>query len=115
MAKMGRPRKQIEKDQFEKLCALQCTLVEIAGWYGCSEDTIERWCKRTYHLTFAETYKKFSQDGKISLRRAQFKLAERSASMAIWLGKQMLGQREQYEGIPGGNEQVVIINDTKKD
>ena len=32
--------------------------------------------------------------GKISLRRAQFRLAEHNAAMAIWLGKQYLGQRE---------------------
>ena len=28
---MGRPRKEINQIEFEKLCALQCTLEEIAG------------------------------------------------------------------------------------
>ena len=58
MAKMGRPRKEIDQDQFKKMCGLQCTLAEIAGFFDCSEDTIERWCKKTFHTTFAEAFKK---------------------------------------------------------
>lgn len=97
--KGGRPQIQIDQVQFEKLCELQCTLVEIAGWFKCSEDTIERWCKRTYKTGFAETYKKHSGTGKIALRRAQFRLAERNASMAIFLGKNYLGQSDRPEEI----------------
>lgn len=95
--KMGRPKKEINKDQFEKLCGIMCTLSEIAGIFSCSEDTIERWCKETYQLTFAETFKIHSASGKASLRRMQFKLAERSAAMAIFLGKQYLGQKDSVE------------------
>lgn len=95
--KMGRPEIKIDKDNFEKLCALQCTEEEIAGFYDCSVDTINNWCKKTYDETFSETYKKKSAKGKMSLRRYQFKLAERNASMAIFLGKQYLGQRDIIE------------------
>lgn len=94
---MARPRKEIDSDQFEKLCGLQCTLAEISGWFGCSEDTIERWCKRTYSAGFADAFKRYSQSGKISLRRYQFKIAEKNAVMAIFLGKQYLGQRDFIE------------------
>ena len=97
MAKMGRPQKQIDREQFEKLCSIQCTLEEIAGVFRCSEDTIERWCKREIGKTFAEAYKVYSVNGKISLRRLQFKLAEKSAAMAIFLGKQYLGQTDKVE------------------
>lgn len=38
-----------------------------------------------------------SVGGKISLRRWQFKMAEHSVPMAIWLGKQYLGQRDSQE------------------
>lgn len=92
---MGRPKIVIDKDIFEKLCEYQCTLREIAGIFKCSEDTIERWSKRTYKETFAEVYKKYSANGKMSLRRNQFKLSETNATMAIWLGKQYLGQRDK--------------------
>ena len=90
----GRPQKEIDKKIFENLCGLQCTLEEIAGVFDCSADTIERWCKREYGETFAEVYKKHSAKGKTSLRRIQFKLAEKSAAMAIFLGKNYLGQKD---------------------
>ena len=90
----GRPRKEIDNKIFENLCGLQCTLEEIAGVFDCSADTIERWCKREYGETFAEVYKKHSAKGKTSLRRTQFKLAEKSAAMAIFLGKNYLGQKD---------------------
>lgn len=91
---MARPRIEIDEKNFESLCGLQCTLGEIADFFSCSEDTIERWCKRKYNLSFAEAFKKHSGKGRISLRRAQFRLAEKNASMAIWLGKQYLGQSD---------------------
>lgn len=95
---MGRPRKEIDQDAFVKLCGLQCTLTEIAGFFDCSEDTIENWCKRELEMTFSEAYKKHSAGGKISLRRMQFKLAEKSAAMAIFLGKNYLGQKDSAMG-----------------
>ena len=91
---MARPRIEIDAEQFKKLCAIQCTLGEISSWFKCSEDTIERWCKRELEVSFAEAFKMFSADGKISLRRTQFRMAETNVSMAIWLGKQYLGQRD---------------------
>ena len=96
MAK-GRPRKEIDRLQFERLCGVQCTEEEIAGVFDCSVDTIENWCKRTYESKFSEVYKIYSASGKASLRRTQFKLAERSAAMAIFLGKQYLGQKDMVE------------------
>lgn len=89
----GRPRKVIDADQFKKLCGIQCTLAEIAGFFDCSEDTIEAWCKRELGMKFSEAFKKHSASGKISLRRNQFRLAEKNSNMAIWLGKVYLNQR----------------------
>ena len=97
MAKTGRPRIQIDQKVFENLCKIQCTLEEISSVFSCSMDTIERWCKRTYHATFADTNKSLSAYGKSSLRRYQFEMAKKNASMAIWLGKQYLGQRDNFE------------------
>ena len=95
--KRGRKPIPIDIEQFKGLCNLQCTLVEIASWFKCSEDTIERWCKRTFDENFADVFKKYSAGGKISLRRYQMKMAEHSPAMAIWLGKQYLGQRDVQE------------------
>ena len=94
---MARPKIEIDAKSFENLCGLQCTISEIADFFKCSEDTVERWCKRTYTEGFAEVFKKKSGRGKISIRRAQFRLAETNATMAIWLGKQYLGQGDDNE------------------
>ena len=48
-------------------------------------------------MNFSEVFKEKRGLGKISLRRNQWRLAEKSATMAIWLGKQYLGQRDQVE------------------
>lgn len=93
----GRPRIEIDEEQFKGLCSIQCTLEEISNWFKCSEDTIERWCKRELKSSFADAYKKYSVGGKISLRRSQFRIAETNPTMAIWLGKQYLGQTDRQE------------------
>jgi len=94
---MARPRIDVDREQFEKLCGLQCTKEEIAGYFDCSEDTIDRWCKREYKESFAVVFGKKRVTGKISLRRSQFRMAETNPTMAIWLGKQYLGQAERQE------------------
>lgn len=95
--KMGRPLIQIDEAQFAKLCEMQCTAEEIASFFDCSVDTVERWCKRTFDETFADAYKKRAVKGKIALRRFQFKLAEKNTAMAIFLGKNILGQTDKVE------------------
>ena len=92
---MARPRKEIDQKQFENLCGLQCTLEEICGWFGVTDKTLNSWCKRTYSESFSEVFRQKRSTGKISLRRSQWKLAEKNANMAIWLGKQYLGQKDQ--------------------
>lgn len=106
---MARPRKEIDQKDFESLCALQCTKEEICGFFDVSDKTLENWCKRTYAEGFSEVFKKKRGKGKISLRRAQFRLAEKSASMAIWLGKQWLGQKDTVE-IERPDEVVISNN-----
>jgi hypothetical protein len=103
---MARPRKEIDQKQFENLCGLQCTLEEICGWFGVTDKTLDGWCKRTYRASFSEVFRQKRGLGKVSLRRSQWRLAEKNASMAIWLGKQYLGQRDIVElGLPTDNTQ----------
>lgn len=91
---MGRPKKEIDKADFEKLCALQCTKEEMCGFLDVTDKTLESWCKRTYKKGFSDVFRQKRGKGKISLRRNQFRLAEKNANMAIWLGKQYLGQKD---------------------
>lgn len=94
---MGRPKKQIDPAQFESLCEIMCTKEEICGVLKITDKTLDRWCRETYKENYSEVYKKASANGKKSLRRIQFKLAEKNASMAIFLGKNYLGQRDSID------------------
>ena len=93
---MGRPLKDIKKEEFEKLCGLQCTKEEICSFFDVTDKTLESWCRRTYKIGFSEVFKQKRGKGKIALRRAQWRLAEKNANMAIFLGKNYLGQSDQY-------------------
>ena len=98
MAKMGRPRKEINKTEFEKLCFLQCTEREFCSWFDVSDETLNKWCKENYDgRTFLDVFKEKRENGLISLRRTQFQLAEKSPAMAIFLGKNLLGQTDKLE------------------
>lgn len=108
MPRTGRPPKDIDQKIFESLCAIQCTESEICSVLGVCEDTLNKWCKRVYKMTFSDTFKSKSGVGKSSLRRNQFRLAEKNATMAIWLGKQYLGQRDVVE-------QTIAVDTVKDD
>ncbi len=96
--KMGAPRKEIDWKEFDKLCQLQCTLEEIAGWFDCSKDNIRNKIKEKFNMTFSTYFEQKRAGGKISLRRMQFQTAEKgNAAMQIWLGKQYLGQTDKQE------------------
>ena len=98
VGKSGRPRKEIDKRDFEKLCMLQCTRAEICAWFNVSEPTLIDWCKRTYDgQDFLTVFNQKREGGKISLRRMQWQLAGKSPAMAIFLGKNMLGQTDKVE------------------
>nr|DAM52547.1 MAG TPA: putative terminase small subunit [Caudoviricetes sp.] len=92
---MGRQPKEIDQKQFENLCGLQCTYDEICSWFDVTDKTLNSWCKRTYGKNFSEVFREKRGRGKISLRRTQWELAKKNASMAIFLGKQYLGQSDQ--------------------
>lgn len=107
MAKTGRPKKEIDQDRFEKLCGLQCTKEDICDFFGVTDKTIDAWCKRTYKDSFSVVFKQKRGKGKCSLRRYQFALAQKNANMAIWLGKQYLGQSDTPEQKEDSGVQIV--------
>lgn len=118
---MARPHVKINWDEFDKLCAICCTQVEIASWFDCSVDTIERAVKREKATSFAEYYAQKASKGRISLRRQQWQMALRGdKTMLIWLGKQHLQQSEKVDQnlnariephvieSPDGKERIVL-------
>ena len=98
MSKGGRPKKEIDFVEFNKLIDLQCTGEEIAGFFNVDYDTLNARVKEEYECSFSDYYKKFNGRGKISLRRLQWKRAEAgSDTMLVWLGKQVLGQTDKQD------------------
>ena len=119
MAKTGPkgPSKPLSDDDFEKviqMIRIQCTAQEICDVLGMSEDTLgRRIAEREIEdvKNFADLYKKHQGEGKASLRRAQWKAAQNgNPSMLIWLGKQMLGQKDlsKTEHEVSGAKKMVI-------
>lgn len=86
--KIGRPKTQIDLDLAEKLGRIQCTLAECSSILNVPLSTLST------HKEFSEAFKRGQQQGKMSLRRLQFKHAETNPTMCIWLGKQYLGQMD---------------------
>lgn len=99
---MGRPIKDIDPGQVEKLAGIGCTVEEIAHVLDCGERTLRR--------RFGRALKGGRLNARASLRRKQWETAmgtagkAPSAAMQIWLGKQMLGQKDKAEvsGADGG-------------
>lgn len=87
----GRPKKDIDYVTVEKLASIMCTEQEISNYLDISVRTLQR------DEEFCRVYKKGLDRGKISLRRQQFKIAERNAGMAIFLGKNYLDQSDRQE------------------
>jgi hypothetical protein len=84
---VGRDKKVIPPPQVEELASLGCTDRDIANFFGIKEDTLR--------YNFTDNLIKGREELKVSLRRAQLKLAlSGNAVMLIWLGKNLLGQTD---------------------
>lgn len=116
MAKMGRPKIEIDKRQFELLCIIQCTEEEVCAVLGGSHGklsvhTLNRWCVETYGKgqTFCKVFKQKKLEGKASLRRMQWVMAQKSAALLIFLGKNYLGQSDDPNKVESSSDGPVII------
>lgn len=98
---MGRPKKNLsqkEWDGVKYMAMIHCTGEEIAGVMQMDYDTLNRNCKEKYGYPISEYIKRNQSNGKMSLRRMQWKSAEKgNVTMQIFLGKQWLGQKEQQD------------------
>jgi len=93
----GRKAKTFDLRIFEELCKIQCTEKEICAVLGMGTDTLVKYVKAEYGMTFKEAREEFSEFGKASLRRIQMNLAKKSPAMAIFLGKNYLDQTDNKE------------------
>lgn len=97
--KIGRPYSIVgDKKTLEILFGLgkiQCTTKETAAVLGVSEPSLFALFKRDKKAR--EEFEKGQQQGRASLRRQQYKMAETNPTMSIWLGKQYLNQVDKHE------------------
>jgi hypothetical protein len=108
--KGGRPKKEIDQTEFEKLCGMQCTKAEICDWFNLTDKTLERWCKETYKIGFSDVFAKKRIKGKIALRRNLLTMSSSNAAVAIFLAKNWLGMRDKVETDPDAKPQPVKVN-----
>jgi hypothetical protein len=110
--KGGRPTKSINLVELSKLCAMQCTEAEIAGWFDVSVDTIERRVQELTGMSFADYFKQKRGRGKVSIRRKQMQMAlDGNVTMLIWLGKQYLEQKDKQDIEHSGNLSITFAKE----
>lgn len=94
----------IEPDKVRELASFYCTNREIAAFFGISEKVLAK--------HFAEEIATGRDSGAASLRRMQFEAAKKgSTAMLIWLGKQILGQRDDPEPMGGTDDERETIRE----
>ena len=75
-------RRDLTKELFEELGALQCATEEILGYVGTTERKLEAWCRKNYsRRSLKEMLSMIRQDGLIAIRRASFDQLKKSATI----------------------------------
>ena len=96
--KPGRKSKMdlIDKDMFEKYVKYFSTKRAIADYFNVSEDTIERWVKKTYGLRFAEVAAQKQETTRNQIRAKMVETAlDGNVTMMIFLAKNWLGMSDK--------------------
>lgn len=113
---MPRKRTEVDLAQIERLASIGCTDAEIAAVIGISREAFGRYHKPTPEV--AEAIERGRNKGKQSLRHKQFQIALKgSVPMLIWLGKQLLGQKDKHESEApvSGSGTVVVPAELSRD
>jgi len=83
----GKKYKTIDKNVVYNLACVQCSLQEIGEAVGLGVPALQR--------RFGKIIEAGRQEGRKSLRRAQFEKAMKGdTKMLVWLGKQYLGHKD---------------------
>ncbi len=96
----GTPGNASVRQLLPRFGSIMCTTKEVAACLGITEPTLFALFKRQPEAR--ELYEKGKLQGVASLRRKQFALAEKNATMAIFLGLNYAEQRDRRE-LTGAN------------
>ena len=98
----GRRAVQIDLEEVERLCTIQCTDQELASYFGVDVKTIERRKKKT---AFAAAVERGRAKGRVSVRRNLFALAAKgNVAASIFLAKNLLGYKDYFSNEHSGPE-----------
>ena len=118
--KMGRPKGttkiQLTEETLKQLRGLgqiQCTTKEGAAFFSVSEPTFLKFLADNPEAR--EAFEEGKGKGCISLRRHQWRMAEKNPTMAIWLGKNHLGQTDRLEQTVEHSGKVAISHEEALD
>jgi hypothetical protein len=108
-------RLSIDIEQVKQWARAGATQPEIAQRLKIGLRTFQRWLE---HSEYRDEYDGATAELKISLRSKQVALAMAgNATMLIWLGKQLLGQRDNLDhaltGAAGGPIEVADLSGTE--
>ena len=105
----GRPPIQFDLAGIQGFASLNATKQEVAAFFGVSESTVDH----RFHTEpeLREAWEKGRATGKLSLRRKQTELAQAgNVTMLIWLGKQLLGQKDKVEHSGDADSPLYVHN-----
>ncbi len=88
---MARPL--IKTSQIRQISSLQCSEREAASFFKISVITFRKILAKDERA--AQAWREGQDQGKLGLRRKQYRLATTNAQMAIFLGKQWLEQQDK--------------------
>ena len=120
--RVGRPKGEINLALVARSAAIGCTIAEIAAVLGMTERHLFERMQQQPEIK--EIIERARETGKTTLRRMQWQGAESgNATMLIWLGKQLLDQKDRASTEITGKislEHLVLqaaglITDEKKD
>jgi hypothetical protein len=99
-----------------QLARIQCTEREAAAVLGISQALLNRHLNKNKRANeFALAWDDGQAKGHMSLRRLQWRLANKgNAALAIWLGKQWLGQKDIQVAVNASIDDINITSDKQR-
>lgn len=83
---------------------------EIAKYFMCSESELDAFVKEVFGCGYQVFHDTMAARGRAVILQKQMVLADKNPNVAIFLGKQYCGQKEDVSDIPA----VRIVNDISK-
>lgn len=102
---MARPLLKIDDTQLTALMRLKPSLADTAAFFSCSEDTIERYLRRTHKVGFADFREQNMVHTRFSLVRKALEKAQAGDNvMLIFALKNLCGWQDKPEIPPLAEE-----------